>query len=291
MNQSLNNKLTRIDETLSIMKDNLKLNKNEIIENLATATNLHSLANIFIQENEPEAKEGIWIQADSETYPYDTIRIDGDVIIPGQWRNDKSVNICADNKISKYVFFGNCLYFVHPSTNYLHKYDLQTGKQTTIVSSRVTGSNAVSGMIMDDKYFYIWGNMTLYRYDMNGNCLNTFNMGLYPYSVCKLNESPMLYIISEYMIHQYNIETNEIIQVGSINSRSYTYNAIMLNDTQILCLGGTLNWGIYNGIFDLTTQTYTSIPSLDRIFGTGQSAILGMHEGYIYTQILTASSS
>jgi hypothetical protein len=41
------------------MKNNLGLSENEVIENLATATNLHSLANIFIQENEPTIKNGI----------------------------------------------------------------------------------------------------------------------------------------------------------------------------------------------------------------------------------------
>ena len=83
MNNSLTNKLDRIDTTLGIMKTNLGLSQNEVIENLADATNLHTLANIFVQEEEPERKDGIWIQAKSEAYPYDTIRIDGDIIIPG----------------------------------------------------------------------------------------------------------------------------------------------------------------------------------------------------------------
>ena len=56
---SLNEKLNRIDETLSIMKTNLHLSENEVIENLAEATNLHGLTNIFMQEEEPEKKEGI----------------------------------------------------------------------------------------------------------------------------------------------------------------------------------------------------------------------------------------
>ena len=53
---SLNTKLNRIDETLLLMKNNLGLSENEVIENLAEATNLHTLANIFIQEEEPENK-------------------------------------------------------------------------------------------------------------------------------------------------------------------------------------------------------------------------------------------
>lgn len=56
---SLNTKLNRIDETLLLMKNNLGLSENEVIENLAEATNLHTLANVFIQEEEPETKDGI----------------------------------------------------------------------------------------------------------------------------------------------------------------------------------------------------------------------------------------
>lgn len=80
---SLNTKLNRIDETLLLMKNNLGLSENEVIENLAEATNLHTLANVFIQEEEPETKDGIWIQADKNTHPYETLKIDKDIIIPG----------------------------------------------------------------------------------------------------------------------------------------------------------------------------------------------------------------
>lgn len=88
MEQNLDTKLTRIENTVNIMKTNLRLPENEVIEKVAEATNLHNLANIFIQEEEPEIKDGIWIQVDEATRPYDTVKIDKDILLSGRWRYD-----------------------------------------------------------------------------------------------------------------------------------------------------------------------------------------------------------
>jgi hypothetical protein len=238
---SLNNKLNRIDETLLVMKNNLGLSNNEVIENLATATNLHSLANIFIQEEEPSIKDGIWVQAKKETHPYDTIRIDGDIIIPGEWRFDHPEILSVSNKISYYCTdYQNCMYFIGADKG-LHEYDFNSKQVKTLVSSQAADSNAISGVITDGEHIFVWGNMTIYEYDKKGTRLNVFNCGLYPYCMCKDKNSPILYIISERAVHAYNTTTKEIAQIGSVSNSSYFRNAIMLDDTRILLLGSTIN--------------------------------------------------
>ena len=88
MEQNLDAKLSRVESTINVMKTNLRLPENEVIEKVAEATNLHTLANIYIQEEEPEIKDGIWIQVDKAACPYDTVKIDKDILLSGRWRYD-----------------------------------------------------------------------------------------------------------------------------------------------------------------------------------------------------------
>lgn len=241
MNNSLTNKLDRIDTTLGIMKTNLGLSQNEVIENLADATNLHTLANVFIQEEEPERKDGIWLQANSKTYPYDTIRIDGDIIIPGAWRFDHSETLSVNNKISYYCTdYQNDMYFIG-ANNGLYEYNFNSKQIKTLVSSQAADSNSISGIITDGEHIFVWGNMSIYEYDKEGTRLNVFNCGIYPYCMCKDKNSPILYIISERAVHAYNTATKEIAQIGSVSNSSYFRNAIILDSTRILLLGSTIN--------------------------------------------------
>ena len=122
--KSLNIKLNRVDETISIMKSNLGLPENELIENLATATNLHSLANIYIQESEPAKKDGIWIQANEQNFSYDTIKVDQNIILSGQWRFDNTTDLQisysgdSDGTGSCACFINDKLYYTNNSKLY-----------------------------------------------------------------------------------------------------------------------------------------------------------------------------
>ena len=58
---SLNNKFNRVDSAIAEMRQNLNLQSTDSIETVAetTALNLKKLMNIFIQQEEPETKDGI----------------------------------------------------------------------------------------------------------------------------------------------------------------------------------------------------------------------------------------
>lgn len=123
MQNSLNNKLTRIDDTLSLMKNNLKLDSSAVIEDLAKATDLKNLLNIFVQEEEPECKDGIWLQ----TAPFDFVdfTIDEDLHIKGEMEGEDKWPV--DTKANKYVNTSTSdatgYYTVYASTIYRYLYN------------------------------------------------------------------------------------------------------------------------------------------------------------------------
>lgn len=66
---SLNNKLNRVEMVTKDLRTKLKLDNSAVIEDVVEATNLAALANIFVQEDEPNVKDGIWIKANKEENP------------------------------------------------------------------------------------------------------------------------------------------------------------------------------------------------------------------------------
>lgn len=115
---SLNNKLTRVDDTLSLMKHNLSLSENAVIEDLAKATNLHNLLNVFIQMEEPEKKDGVWLQ----TQPFDFVdfTVDENMHIVGElegedkWPADTKPNkyntTCTGDATGYYISYSTTIY-------------------------------------------------------------------------------------------------------------------------------------------------------------------------------------
>lgn len=90
MNESsLNNKFNRVDNAIAEMRQNLNLQSTDSIEMVAetTALNLKKLMNIFIQEEEPETKDGIWIKG--EPFEYNEIKVDETFVVKGQFEAEQ----------------------------------------------------------------------------------------------------------------------------------------------------------------------------------------------------------
>ena len=115
---SLNNKLTRVDDTLSLMKHNLSLSENAVIEDLAKATNLHNLLNVFIQMEEPEKKDGVWLQ----TQPFDFVdftvdenmhivgELEGEDKWPADTKPNKYNSACTGDATGFYIAYSTTIY-------------------------------------------------------------------------------------------------------------------------------------------------------------------------------------
>lgn len=153
---SLNEKLNRIDETLNIMKTNLHLSENEVIENLAEATNLHGLVNIYAQIEEPNAKEGIWFQTDCS---FKDIIMEDSPIVPNEIRTAEQQLLTQSTTQSTRgsIAVDNTLYCVK-STNELIIicYDLLTHTTTEINTGKVYNYTiACPFMVYKDGYLYM----------------------------------------------------------------------------------------------------------------------------------------
>ncbi len=265
---SLNNKLNRIDETLLVMKNNLGLSENEVIENLATATNLHTLANIFIQEEEPSTKDGIWIQTKKETHLYDTIKIDKDITIPGAWRFDKqtmqTINgshrpyNSSENRYQNYVIFNGKHYIAVDYTMY--EMDPNTGSLASMGSLSGRGNLVAAG----GKYVCHYGSNGSYAIDCFNletgartivNATKNFDV------MCYCPYDGYFYIYgSDSPLCKFNPDTKEFISTGG-KGINYCANLIPVG-SQILGIGKTDRWGVYNGLFDIENgYAYTSLTS------------------------------
>ena len=248
MENGLDTKLSRVESTIGIMKANLRLSENEVIEKVAEATNLHTLANIYIQENEPEAKDGIWIQANSEDVPYDTVKIDADILIDGYWRYDNletyPVYTLGPNELCA---INGKFYGIRPYTSQTNleiwEYDFTTTPYTaekvySSTSYKVyaagSGSNSIQ-LFTDGTYLYIPDGFCskggLYKFDpANKTC--TFiaaNPGYTTYG------SDCAY----YGGGCYNADNNTIYIVGPWGGQLASYD----------CTTGTASalWSYYNG--------------------------------------------
>ena len=76
MENNLDYKLERINSAINIMKTNLNMTTDAPIEDVASATDLKSLWNIYIQEDEPVNKDGLWIKTTDPTINTKHISID-----------------------------------------------------------------------------------------------------------------------------------------------------------------------------------------------------------------------
>lgn len=86
MQESLNEKLQRVESSLTTIKNNLHFEANAVIEDVAASTDIKRTMNLYIQNEEPANKEGIWIQADKDSHPYDKIIADDDIEVSRKWK-------------------------------------------------------------------------------------------------------------------------------------------------------------------------------------------------------------
>lgn len=95
MENSLENKLQRVENTITSIKGNLDLSPNAPIEEVVTATELkiQRFLNIFIQEDEPETKDGIWLQTTPRNVEH--LCVDEDIIKEGELEGEEKYPVPA----------------------------------------------------------------------------------------------------------------------------------------------------------------------------------------------------
>ena len=223
---SLNNKLNRVEDSLVMIKNNLHFSDDAIIEEVAESTNLARLTNIFIQEKEPQLKDGIWIQADSASHPYDAIKADKNIIVPNKWRHDFA-------------------------------------KTNSISSSFIPGLRRKSLTIGDNTYICLGNSQGVVKYNHTTNTVTALPIATKDIYDMDTNGLDELYLIFTNKVEIYNIETNT--STTHVASHSYgqwrtcCYSAY--NNSLYLLHGG--KGGDYIRItiaqFDLNSKTLTTL--------------------------------
>lgn len=160
MQESLNEKLQRVESSLTTIKNNLHFEANAVIEEVAASTDIKRVANIYIQENEPEKKEGIWIQADSETHPCDDYIVDEKVVIANKWETTTRSLISGASIISArgFAVLGDNIYLYRAGgySDNIQEYDRKTMKPTGRTVS-TGGAYDTQSKVMTDGKRYVYG--------------------------------------------------------------------------------------------------------------------------------------
>lgn len=125
MEQNLDFKLNRVTSVVDEMKQNLRLDSNAPIEEVSAATNLKTLLNIFVQTEEPECKDGVWLQ--TEPFDYVDFTVDEDMHIVGdmegidKWPKDTmpyQYNSGSTGDSTGYYLTYNATVYYFPYNNY-----------------------------------------------------------------------------------------------------------------------------------------------------------------------------
>lgn len=141
MDNTIETKLNRVDAAVSTIKQNLHFEDNALIEDVAASTDIKRLTNVFVQQNEPSVKDGIWVQCNEKENAFDEIILDREMIVPYKWQFP---DIITEFKVAQ---------------------DSLTGRQSSL---EWLGSN--NGVVVDDKlYFVIGTNLGVYDLAQGGN--------------------------------------------------------------------------------------------------------------------------
>ena len=136
MSQTLNNKIIRVDNAISVLKTNLHLPADAPIEDVA---HLENILNVFVQPTEPAKKEGIWIQAEGD-FNKDILITDKPYIKETtfkSWEDYATMNgPYSTSTYGAVAMVGDCIYVFGSSTaaynNTAYKYNLRTKTATTL---------------------------------------------------------------------------------------------------------------------------------------------------------------
>lgn len=120
-----------------------------------------SIPNIFVQENEPTIKKGIWLQTNKEL---EHIYGDDDIFIAGEWKPDGSyTKLPYAFNYGNAVSIGTNIYLFGGgnNNNYTYKYDTLTDTYTRLADKNFNNGSAVAV----GENIYVFGGNNASRYN------------------------------------------------------------------------------------------------------------------------------
>ena len=222
---SLNNKFNRVDSAITEMRQNLNLQSTDSIEMVAetTALNLKKLMNIFIQQEEPETKDGIWIKNDP--FEYDEIRVDETFVIKGQFEPESAGGVAPYTMgYASVVEWNKELYFLNMNynsytTGKMYRFDETTGSMIEIPEFAQNQNNSGLSRPAAAACTCLYKDI-IYIYTTNG-LIHTYNMQTHEYSSFDIPSDTD----NHYM---FNVENKIFLLTGpnTVSRKSYCIDAI-----------------------------------------------------------------
>jgi hypothetical protein len=305
MEQNLDTKLTRIENTISLMKTNLQLSENEVIEKVAEATNLHTLSNVFIQPDEPDTKDGIWIQTD-KLYPYDNIIVDDEIIVPYKWQvpavktpikgiynSSSKGNLTISNGASVVIIDGMLYIYANGG---LVKYDLKTQSSgANYVNTYASSYYASKPLTTDGQYIYyfntISSNSNMMRYNVETSTSEVAGRPSTGYGFSEIAYSAfddLIYMRDSYTIYAYSVAENAHKRVWSYHNipcSSYGTKILPLGDKILVMSSNNQSF-----LIDIVNNyTITQTPeAVKKVKASSTASVVDMGEYFYVFEGLTS---
>jgi hypothetical protein len=226
MQNNLDYKLNRVETSIDTIKHNLALEPTAPIEDVVTATefNLKKMMNIFIQQEEPETKDGLWLKTDP--FDYDVIKVDETYQVEGKIIIDPENNPAASCRPS--VYGGGIQYkddFYWLTTGKLHYFDkqAQTIKEipefaTALKASGLTmPSYSNCATILDDVLYIYTPDNLIHYYNMKTHEYSTFATEVNTSKHFMFGYEDKLYFISHFgytdvQSHSISVKTHKVVK-------------------------------------------------------------------------------
>ncbi len=181
MSQTLNNKIVRVDNAISTLKTNLHLPADAPIEDVA---NLKNLVRLYVQSEEPDSKDGIWLQTAKPEL--------------------EKVKITSENIVKRLQFTGWKDVVDTPAEHGYGMPGVVVGDDLYMFGGCVTGS-------------YTEIRNTVFKFNIKtGSCED---IGPFPYYV-----HPSAYAVKDNDIYLINCLAGDSVRGFDLNGRSFKYN-------------------------------------------------------------------
>ena len=246
----------------------------ELEEILKTKSKTPATINVFMQETEPENKNGIWVKTDTQ---YENkVAVQNALGETGEYIKLK--NIPYDFQSGSAVAIGTDIYLLYRNTNY--KYDTLTDTYTQLTNIPVNFYYGSAVAVGTDIYLLGGENSVRYIYRYNtlldtylklSNIPSSFNRG----SAVAVGTD--IYILGGNIggnkNYKYDTLTDTYTQLANIPS-NFTLGSAVVVGTDIYILGGdgsTTN----NYKYDTLTDTYTKLKNIPYDFYHGSAVAIG----------------
>lgn len=231
--------------------------------------------NIFMQEAEPETKEGIWLKANK---PVDKIIFDKNIVEGGNW---DTINEYPDLPINiregvSYCRVGDYIYLFNSGL----KYNIKTNTTESITTISSYASRPITPVAVGN-YIYLFcdsnmytGGYQAYKYDTEKDTytsISSLNISIHNSSYNSFACGKYIYIIGyQSPIYKYDTEKYTYTTIEISNSFSIGKVCAAVNDDVYIFNNDKK---VYK--WNTTTNEFTSLNDAPQSFRLGESLVIG----------------